>query len=108
MVVTGENQAILELEPINLNTLKVSRSEVSDSFAGRGTVRHEVFIGDKVSEYADDMNLQLRVSCREDAGKLELPIVYSIAATLESKANLPIYEQIKEKLKQPVLITSAG
>lgn len=92
-------------------TLKTSRQGADWKAVKRGTVQHEVFEGEYATVYIEGEVLQIRVNCREDAGKLdaEEQISYAIAVTLEVAENidLPIYEEIRARIQVPVQISAS-
>jgi hypothetical protein len=69
--------------------------------ARRGTVEHRVFEGTDAVPFLDGERLRLLVSCREDAGKLDTPVAYAIAVTLEVGANvdIDIYQEISARIR---------
>lgn len=77
----------------------------------RGTVQHEVLEGvNIVSAYQDGEMLRIRVTCKKDATvRLDEVIPYGLAVTLEVKEDIeiPIYQQIRAKLK-PQIAVGAG
>ena len=48
--------------------LKVTRKEADWQAARRGTIQHEVLEGERAAVFVDGDNLEIRVSCRADAG----------------------------------------
>jgi hypothetical protein len=69
-----------------------------------GTVQHEVLEGSKVVSYQDGNYLPIAVICREDAKSLDEEVPYGLAVTLETAEDidLPIYEEIKERIRVQV------
>jgi hypothetical protein len=72
--------------------------------ARRGTVEHRVFEGADAVPFLDGDRLRILVSCREDAGKLEDPIAYGLAVTLEVAAAIAIdiYQEISARIRPVV------
>ena len=93
----------MEAEPDRpLQTLGVTRgrSQPSEPSCKRGTLFHERFEGESAVAFIDDGYLGIRVWCKEDAGPTtEQAIRYAIAVTIESGTALPIYEEIRERLR---------
>ncbi len=89
--------------------LKVTRSEVDGNAVRRGTVQHEVLTGEQASAYIDGFRVAIQVNCREDAGRLDAAVPYALAVTLEVGAgiNLPIYAEIRDRLRIPVIVGPA-
>ena len=71
--------------------------------ARRGTVQHEVFEGSIHQRY-NELNLNITVNCKSDAGKIEYPINYGLAVTLQvaDDANLSLYSEIYDNLGSTV------
>lgn len=76
----------------------------------RGTLQHEVLEGDKAVDFQDGESLLIKVNCRADAGDIPEPIRYGLAVTLEVAEGvaIPIYEEVKDRLKIRVPIVGAG
>ena len=93
----------MEAEPDTpLQTLGVTRgrSQPSEPSCKRGTLFHERFQGESAVAFVDDGYLGIRVWCKEDAGLTnDRAIRYGIAVTIESGTALPIYEEIRERLR---------
>lgn len=49
--------------------------------------------------FIDDGHLNLRVWCKKDAEDIEDSIRYGIAITIESESAIPIYDEIKQRLR---------
>jgi len=86
--------------------LQVSRREADWQAVRRGTIQHEIFSGDKATPFGDDDNLIVQVNCRADAGKLIENIPYALIVTIEVALglNLPIYNEIRTRIRQLVEI----
>lgn len=80
--------------------LKVEKAGLDVKASERGTVQHWVLEGDKASVFEPDKPMQVKVSCRADAGKLAEPIPYALAVSIEvaEGVNLPIYQELKAVL----------
>lgn len=72
--------------------------------ARRGTVEHRVFEGTAAVPFLDGSRLSVLVSCRADAGKLDSPVAYAIAVTLEVGADvaIDIYQEISARIRPVV------
>jgi len=70
----------------------------------RGTVEHRVFEGTDAVPFLDGSRLRVLVGCREDAGKLDSPVAYAIAVTLEAGADvaIDIYQEISARIRPVV------
>ena len=82
------------------NALALKRAEVDNIASRRGTVQHEVFEGDKAVAITDDAKLTIKVNCRKDASKIQEPVAYGLAVTLEvaEGVNIAIYEEIRTRI----------
>lgn len=100
----------LTLEPGSGNwsaqLLRLDRQDGDHNQVERGTVQHEVLEGkSQIQAFADGENLRIRVVCKKDAtARLDAIIPYGLAVTLEAKEDIPIYEQVRYRIKQPVRI----
>ena len=78
----------------------------------RGTVRHEILEGEnQISEYEENGHILLHVTCKADATeRLDHVIPYGLAVTLEvaEGVDIPIYQQIRAKIRQQVIIKPIG
>ncbi|ATG75730.1 exopolyphosphatase [Zobellella denitrificans] len=103
-------EAKLFLEPGGSNwsnqVLKLERQDGDHNQVTRGTVQHEVLEGkSQIQAFEDGENLRIRVTCKNDAtARLDAIIPYGLAVTLEAKEDIPIYQQVRARIKQPVRI----
>lgn len=102
-------RAALKLEPGGPTDLLGDRTDTDAYGARRGTVQHEVLVGDRAVPYAAGSAIELIVSCRAEAGALETDVPYAIMATVEvpAQAGLPIYEEVRQALRVPVAVRAA-
>ena len=85
--------------------LQVGRQEADWRAVRRGTAQHEVFEGEAASAFSDEEHISVQVNCRGNAGNLNGKYVpYALAITLEVAPgiNLPIYEEIRARIR-PVI-----
>ncbi len=108
-------EAKLELQPAgkwDKTDLKLSRQEVDHNQVLRGTVQHEILEGEsQISAYEEDGHILLHVTCKADATeKLDQSIPYGLAVTLEvaEGVDIPIYEQIRARIKPQVVIGASA
>lgn len=89
--------------------LGVDNEDLDQPSADRGTVVHQVFEGEKARAFPQG-ELKLLISCREQAGGLTERVPYAFAATLEvaEQTNLPIYQEIRERVRPRVPIRPGG
>ncbi|MCC7493176.1 MAG: type I restriction endonuclease subunit R [Fimbriimonadaceae bacterium] len=80
--------------------LHIKRQQAEWRAVQRGTVQHEVLEGDQAAAFVDGHNLEIRVSCRPDAGTLEDAVPYALATTLEvaEEIGVDIYAEIRERV----------
>ena len=91
----------------NDTPLKLKRKDSSFYQVIRGTVQHEVFKNNtlKTASYGEGKYISLQVVCKADATEsLEDKIPYGLAVTLEVEGNIPIYSEIRQRLKQSIPI----
>lgn len=71
----------------------------------RGSIIHEVLSGEDAVVFVQDGDLVLRVWCREKptGAKLDAPIRYALAVTIEAGTPLPVYAQTSVRLRQIVM-----
>ncbi len=102
-------RAALKLEPGGLTAILGERADADVYGARRGTVQHEVLVGERAVPYAPGSAIELVVSCRADAGALETLVPYALIATIEvpPQARLPIYEEVRQALRVPVAVRAA-
>ncbi|OMG71376.1 S8 family peptidase [Burkholderia ubonensis] len=106
-------EAKLELEPGGATwddiPLKLKRQDGDHNQVLRGTVQHEVLEGASIiAAYQDGESVRIRVVCKKDATvRLDEVIPYGLAVTLEVKEDIPIYQQIRAKIK-PQVVVGAG
>ncbi|HCO94819.1 MAG TPA: exopolyphosphatase [Phycisphaerales bacterium] len=84
----------------------VERKEADGRQVKNGTVQHEIMEGQQVVSYQDGDTLLIPVECREDAGSLDDLVYYGLAVTLEVREgiDIPIYDEIRERIEIPITI----
>ncbi len=99
-------RAALTLEPLGFADLLGNRAESTMHSSRRGTVQHEVREGDSAVPYAPGSMLELSLSCRADAGALDVSVPYALIVTLEvpETVALPIYEEVRQALQVPIAV----
>ena len=77
--------------------LRVERQQADWRAVRRGTLQHEILKGTKAGVFVEGENLEIRVSCRADAGTLEDDVPYALATTLEiaKELNVDIYDEVR-------------
>ncbi|MHC1781320.1 MAG: S8 family serine peptidase [Anaerolineaceae bacterium] len=88
--------------------LRLSRVDSDFDQVLRGTVQHEVLEGEKqILPYEEEGSILIQVTCKADATeKLDHAIPYGLAVTLEvaESTGIPIYEQIRARIRPKVAI----
>lgn len=86
--------------------LRLERQDGDHNQIERGTVQHEVLEGkNQIQAFEDGANLRIRVVCKKDATThLDMAIPYGLAVTLEAKANIPIYQNVRARIKPVVRV----
>ncbi len=91
-----EADAVQVQEALGISRFK---DQPADPSVKKGTVFHERFFGERAVPYIDDGHLSIRVWCKDDAGNDGNAVRYAIAITIEAGTPLPIYEQVRERLR---------
>lgn len=97
--------ASLWFEAVN-NGLAPSRQNADWQAVRRGTVQHEIFEGHKAEPFTDGDLIEIKVNCREDAGKILFPISYGLAVSLEVSEgiDIDIYDEIRTRIAPAIQI----
>ncbi len=105
---TRQNYRIAHLwfNPTYQNVIAQKRLNADYQAVQRGTLQHEVLEGYSAIPYQDGDNIAIRVNCRADAGNVTDPVRYALAVTLEvaEETNIPIYEEIRDRLAARVQV----
>jgi hypothetical protein len=90
--------------------LGVSRAEMDSKTASRGTVEHRILEGESIIAVVEGDALEITVSCKEDAGKLDGPVPYALAVTLEvaEPLEVSIFEQVQEQIRPRIEVEPRG
>ncbi|HXH23981.1 MAG TPA: hypothetical protein VNI78_01955 [Vicinamibacterales bacterium] len=92
----------LEAAPVQAKeALGVTRfgGQPADPSVKKGTVFHERLTGERAVPFLDDGHLSVRVWCKDDAGNNGASVRYAIAVTIEAGTPLPIYEEVRQRLR---------
>lgn len=70
----------------------------------KGTLQHEIFESEKALIWDDKKEIQIKVNCKEDAGKIKNDIPYCIFVTFEVAEgyNIDVYSKVVNKLKTAI------
>ena len=82
--------------------LNVERTDCDRNAVRRGTLQHEVFVGSTPVNWVGDRGLDIEVSCRADAGSLEVEVPYALVVTLEVSRGLfaaNLYDEVRARLR---------
>ena len=93
-----------------LRRLGMDRQEADHRAVRRGTLQHEILEGDSAAVYVDGENLEIHVSCRSTAGRLDGPIPYALVTTLEvdERIGIQIYEEVRAQVHAQIVQVAAG
>ena len=88
------------------NGLAPTRSDADWRAVRRGTVQHEVFEGQRAEPFIDGDVIEIKVNCREDAGKIQNPVSYGLAVSLEvaEGVDIAIYNEIRTRVAPAIQI----
>lgn len=91
-------------------SLAPNRQDADSKAVRRGTVQHEVFDGDRAIVIADDASLTVKVNCRRDAAKIQEPVAYGLAVSLEvaEGIDIAIYDEIRTRIASAIEIRTRG
>lgn len=97
--------ASLWFEAIN-NGLAPSRQNADWQTVKRGTVQHEVFEGQRAEPFIDGEVIEIKVNCRKDAGKIQSPVAYGLAVSLEvaEGVDIAVYNEIRTRIAPAIQI----
>ena len=97
--------ASLWFEAVGSN-LVPERTDSDGRTVRRGTVQHEVFEGQKAEPFLDGDCIEIKVNCREDAGKFSSPIAYGIVVSLEvgEGTRIAVYDEIRTRIATAIEI----
>jgi hypothetical protein len=75
----------------------------------RGTVQHEIFEGQRAEPFIDGDFIEIKVNCREDAGKILSPVAYGLAVSLEVSegVDIAVYNEIRTRIAPAIQIQQA-
>ena len=79
----------------------VEATEAEHHAVRKGTVQHEVFEGSKATGFVAGSALSIDIDCDIDAGKLQAPIRYALAASLEVGPTIraDIHNEVSTRLR---------
>lgn len=88
--------------------LKIDRFEADATSVKRGTIQHEILVGDQAAPFIDGNDLEIKVNCRQDAGGLALAVPYGLVVSLEvaDGVDIQVYDEVKSRIRPTVPIQS--
>lgn len=94
---------------MNNNGFAPTRSDADWRAVRRGTVQHEVFEGQRAEPFIDGEAIEIKVNCREDAGKIRNPVAYGLAVSLEvaEGVDVAVYNEIRTRIAPAIQIQQA-
>lgn len=97
--------SILWFEAINI--IANNRVDSDDKAVKRGTLQHEIFEGDQATPFIDGDFIQIKVNCSKDASNYTEAIPYALIVSLEvaEGVNLPIYQEIRDRIAIPIPVS---
>lgn len=95
----------LPSDPLNLTRLEGEARQLQ-----LGTLQHETFEGEGAVPVVAGQHLLVRVNCVADAGRLLNPVEFALCVSLEVAEGvaLPIYNQVRARIGQPIAIGAHG
>lgn len=96
--------AKLWFDVIGNKQLAASRENTDWQAAQKGTLQHEIFEGKAALIWDDNKEIQIKVNCKEDAGKIKDAIPYCIFVTFEvaEGQNIDVYSKVANKIKTTI------
>jgi len=91
---------------VNNNSLAEKRQNSDHNAVRRGTVQHEIFVGDRAEPIVDGDFIEIKVNCKKDAGNLVEPVAYGLVLTLEvaEGVDIAIYNEIQTRIRPAIEI----
>ena len=88
------------------NALVPTRKDPDWQAVRRGTVQHEVFEGQRAEPFIDGESIQVKVNCREDAGRILAPIPYGLVVSLEVSegVDVAVYDEVRIRIAPAIQI----
>jgi len=98
---TNQKYRIAQLWFDPRNNLAPDRTCADFRAVQRGTVQHEVLVGERAVDFQDGDAIVIKVNCRADAGDIPRPIQYGLAVTLEvaEGIGIPVYQEVRDRLR---------
>lgn len=83
-----------------------AKRQPSHNALGKGTIYHHRWEGEDATDFVDDGDLMLDITCSPAAGELDDPITYAVVATLEvgQGVAVPVYERVRARIREAVRV----
>lgn len=90
--------------------LRVKRRECVHDHAQRGTLQHDVLVGEDAVAFVDGARIQIKVNCAADASDFEGQIPFGLCLSLEVavETGIPIYHEIRARVGLTIPIQPAA
>ncbi|EGQ8015418.1 S8 family serine peptidase, partial [Vibrio cholerae] len=78
-----------------------TRTHYDHNQVRRGTLQHEIFEGSRIEILSANRELEIKINCKKDAGRIIEPVKYGLAITLEVAPNIDmnVYESIRDMIQ---------
>jgi len=98
---------------VPMDSLQLKRLDADHEVVRRGTVQHEIMEGEAAVPIAAGDSLEITVSCRAEAGRLQEHVPYALIVSLEvaQPLGVDIHEQVRvalDRLRPPVAVRPVG
>ena len=89
--------------------LGIATTSIDHNVNGKGTIHHKILESKRSVPYVDGDGLDITVACRVLVGRLEEPVRFGLAATLEIGAGVraDIHREVSERLRPRIQVESA-
>ncbi|EKF9995919.1 hypothetical protein CGT86_07715 [Vibrio cholerae] len=81
-----------------------TRTHYDHTQVRRGTLQHEIFESSRIEVLSANRELEIKVNCKNDAGRVIEPVKYGLAITLEVAPDIGmnVYESIRNEIRERV------
>nr|EIA3114431.1 S8 family peptidase [Vibrio cholerae]ELC9718581.1 S8 family peptidase [Vibrio vulnificus]GHY73151.1 S8A family peptidase [Vibrio cholerae]GHZ28180.1 S8A family peptidase [Vibrio cholerae] len=92
--VEGENRKLTPRDKTSVDWQQVKR----------GTLQHEVFEGEDLVVLSKSKSIDIKVNCKDNAGKIIEPVKYGLIVTLEvaDDVDIDVYEKVKQGIAEQI------
>ena len=92
-----------DAEFAKINTV---RDDADYNAVKRGTVQHEIFVGEQAAAFEDGDSINISIVCKKDAIDFTESIPYAITVTLEvaEGIDIDIYQEVRSRIIIPVAV----